>query len=117
MTGALTCRQDEVLRYIAESIASRGMPPTLADVCARMRIASVNGAREHLDALIRKGYLARDAGKARGLRVLQRASVRAEAFVAPRDAVAGTVRVVLPRGDGVALYWQIKTNEAAVCAA
>lgn len=117
MSKPLTAKQAEVLRYIAESIAARGIPPTLADISARLHLASTNAAREHVTALVRKGYLARDAGKARALRVLRRAAVRAEAFIEPRDAVTGTVRVVLPRGDGVALYWQIKTNEAAECAA
>ena len=117
MTIAITTRQAEVLRFIEATIAARGYAPTLADICARFRIASVNGAREHLDALVRKGYIERAHRKSRAIRVLRRAPVaRVGALATPRDAVGKGDPMQTSTG-GVALYWQIKTSEAAVCAA
>ena len=116
MTTAITPRQAEVLRFIEATIATRGYAPTLREIATRLGVTT-NSVSGHLWSLTVRGYIERDARKSRAIRVLRRAPVRAEVFVAPRDAVPGTVRVVLPRGDGVALYWQIKTNEAAECAA
>ena len=118
MSKAITARQAEVLRYIAESITTRGFAPTVREIMAEFRMTSTNGARDHLAALIRKRYLARDGGKSRALRVLRQPIMAVmPAQVPPRDAVtAEPVRLQRKRGQ-VALYWQIKTNEAAVCAA
>ena len=116
VTTAITPRQAEVLRFIEATIATRGYAPTLREIATRLGVTT-NSVSGHLWSLTVRGYIERDPRKSRAIRVLRRAPVRAEAFVAPRDAVTGTVRVVLPRGDGVALYWQIKTNEAAECAA
>src|ERR1700682_3761798 len=64
----LTDRQSQVLDYIRTSIASRGYPPTLREIGARMGIRSTNGVNDHLRALERKGYLTREDMKSRALR-------------------------------------------------
>ena len=67
----LTDRQRVVLETIDQSVASIGRPPTLREIGRRLGIASTNGVRDHLQALIDKGYLRRDERSARGLRVIQ----------------------------------------------
>jgi repressor LexA len=67
----LTDRQKEVLEFIQESIAGRGYPPTLREIGERMGIKSTNGVNDHLKALEKKGYLAREDLKSRALRPLK----------------------------------------------
>jgi repressor LexA len=64
----LTDRQQMVLRYIESSIVDRGYPPTLREIGNFMGIRSTNGVNDHLRALERKGYLAREDMKSRALR-------------------------------------------------
>jgi repressor LexA len=66
MTG-LTDRQLEVLRFIAREIEDRGYPPTIREIGEALDIRSTNGVNDHLKALERKGYLARDPVKSRAL--------------------------------------------------
>jgi repressor LexA len=82
----LTDRQKEVLEFISESISARGYPPTLREIGERMGIRSTNGVNDHLKALEKKGYLAREDLKSRALRPLK----------APVGARASTV---VPVGD------------------
>jgi len=51
-----------------------------------MGIRSTNGANDHIEALVRKGALSRDPGKARGLAVVQSSNVRAAIQYAKSDA-------------------------------
>jgi repressor LexA len=67
----LTDRQKEVLEFIQESIGARGYPPTLREIGERMGIRSTNGVNDHLKALEKKGYLAREDLKSRALRPLR----------------------------------------------
>jgi repressor LexA len=57
-----------VLKYIESSITQRGYPPTLREIGNFMGIRSTNGVNDHLRALERKGYLAREDMKSRALR-------------------------------------------------
>jgi repressor LexA len=66
----LTDRQKQVLTFIQESIRQRGYPPTLREIGERMGIRSTNGVNDHLKALEKKGYLAREDLKSRALRPL-----------------------------------------------
>ena len=64
----LTLRQQQVLDFIRESISARGYPPTIREIGANMGIRSTNGVNDHLQALERKGYLAREDLKSRAIR-------------------------------------------------
>jgi repressor LexA len=66
--SALTDRQREVLDFITASIQERGYPPTLREIGERLGIRSTNGVNDHLKALEKKGYLAREDLKSRALR-------------------------------------------------
>lgn len=73
----LTERQIKVLRYIEKAVATSGYPPTIREIGNAFGIKSTNGVNDHLRALMRKGYLAKQAGKSRTLRLLQpKAKVR-----------------------------------------
>jgi repressor LexA len=84
----LTDRQKEVLEFIQRSIDGRGYPPTLREIGEHMGIRSTNGVNDHLKALEKKGYLAREDLKSRALRPLRfpnGALPRADAAQAPLD--------------------------------
>lgn len=73
MARPLTERQREVLEFIARAVDA-GMPPTLREVCAEFGWSSTQAASDHVDALERKGFVARQPRKSRGIRVLRRGS-------------------------------------------
>ena len=77
MRNGLTDRQTMVLRFIQESIVDRGYPPTIREIGERLKIKSTNGVNDHLKALERKGYLAREDMKSRALRPIDAGPSRA----------------------------------------
>jgi repressor LexA len=81
---ALTARQRRVLAVIESRLAAEGRPPTLREIGLELGIASTNGVRDHLQALIEKGYIRRDERSARGIQVL-----RGGAGGAPGEGGAG----------------------------
>jgi repressor LexA len=93
----LTDRQKEVLDYIQESIVGRGYPPTLREIGERMGIRSTNGVNDHLKALEKKGYLAREDLKSRALRPLK---FPAAGSITTRPAAPAGI-TALPIGDDV----------------
>src|SRR5262245_53673755 len=64
----LTDRQQQVLRYIRQSINERGYPPTLREIGAHMGIRSTNGGNVPLRPRRRKAYLSAEDVKSRALR-------------------------------------------------
>lgn len=62
-----TPRQLEVLRFIARHIQIAGYPPTLKEIGKAFRISSTNGVNDHLQALERKGLIARTDMVSRGI--------------------------------------------------
>lgn len=72
----LTERQREVLAFIQDRVEGTGYPPTLREIGAQFGIKSTNGVSDHLKALVRKGYLAKDDWHSRALRVIGGPSIR-----------------------------------------
>lgn len=66
----LTERQGRVYDYLSAHVALYGIAPTLREISAALGIGSINGAREHLQTLERKGWIRRRTSSARGLEVL-----------------------------------------------
>ncbi len=60
--------RERILRFVRERLLS-GLPPTLREVQAAFGFRSVQTVREHLEALVEAGLLAKEAGKARGYRL------------------------------------------------
>jgi repressor LexA len=66
----LTPRQAEILQLIRDSVEASGAPPTRAEIAKFFGFRSPNAAEEHLRALARKGVIALEEGRARGIRLL-----------------------------------------------
>lgn len=67
----LTKRQGQVLSFIIDQIEGEGYPPTIREIGDHLGIKSTNGVNDHLKALEKKGYLAREDAKSRALRPLR----------------------------------------------
>ena len=70
MTEELTERQHRVLQFVAETVADRGYPPSVREICDALGLASPSTAHSHLQALQRKGYIRIDPTKPRAIEVL-----------------------------------------------
>ena len=67
----LTHRQNQVLSFVLQTLHKRGLPPTRAEIATAMGFAVAASAQEHLQALVRKGYIAIEPGQSRALTVLK----------------------------------------------
>ncbi len=66
---ALTARQREVYEFIKRTIKAKGYCPTVREIGDAVSINSPNGVIGHLRALIRKGYIVRQAHMARSIQL------------------------------------------------
>ena len=64
----LTARQQQVLAFIRDNMALYG--PTCREIAAHIGASSPHAATVHLDALEKKGWITRDPGKPRNIKVL-----------------------------------------------
>jgi repressor LexA len=71
-TIPLTSRQEKLLQVIEEIQAKRGYAPSLHELAQAMGITSLQGVKDHLAALERKGYVRRTPGRRRAIEVIQR---------------------------------------------
>ncbi len=63
----LTRRQKEILDYITEFIGREGYSPSMEEIAGHFHFASLNAVFKHLGALEARGYLHRDANRARSI--------------------------------------------------
>lgn len=66
----LTRRQQQVLAFIEKTQQRAGQTPSLREIADHFGFRSVNAAKEHVEALCRKGALRRTPGRARSYRVV-----------------------------------------------
>jgi repressor LexA len=64
----LSPKQAKVLEVIERTIAEAGRPPTYRDIARELGYSAVGTVQDHVAALIRKGFLTRGGGLARGIR-------------------------------------------------
>lgn len=71
----ITDRQREVLVCIRKSVDDHGYAPSMREIGDALGIRGVNRVNDHLNALIRKGYIEKDGMKSRALRLTKGAMV------------------------------------------
>jgi repressor LexA len=69
MRAQLTARQSEVLEFIKVFLRENGYSPTMREICARFRFMP-RAATNHVNALVRKGYLTKKPLTSRSLEVV-----------------------------------------------
>ena len=69
-SSVLTKRQQQIFDFILSNIDKFGYPPTIPEIQHEFSFKSPNAVQDHLEALERKGYIARRPHKSRGLEIL-----------------------------------------------
>lgn len=67
MSKNLTARQQEILEFITQFIEFNGYPPTYREIGKQFGISSTFGVKRHIDALVKKGFLANENNANRAL--------------------------------------------------
>ena len=70
MVEGLTDRQRQTLQFVAETVAERGYPPSVREVCDALGLASSSTVHSHFQALQKKGYIRIDPTKPRAIEIL-----------------------------------------------
>lgn len=65
----LTRRQKEILDFIKGFIDLNGYSPSMEEIAAHFHISSLNAVYKHLEALKARGFVRRDANRARSIEV------------------------------------------------
>lgn len=93
--GKITEKQTEILKYIKQSILTRGYPPAVREICEAVHLKSTSSVHSHLETLEKKGYIRRDPTKPRTIEILDDdfALTRREVINVP---VIGTVAAGMP---------------------
>lgn len=73
----MTPQQIETLDFVRDRISETGFAPTYQEISDHFRLASKSGAYQKVEALIAAGYLRRDAGRRRGLVLVDMPDLRA----------------------------------------
>ncbi len=68
----LTTRQSQTLKAIYKSLKDSGYPPTLADLRERLNVASNQAVLDLLHILENKGFIKKQEGMARGIKILKK---------------------------------------------
>lgn len=68
--GNLSGKQLEILNFIKEQILSKGVPPTIRDICMAVNLRSTSSVHAHLAKLEEKGYIKRDDFKSRTIEIV-----------------------------------------------
>jgi repressor LexA len=74
MATELTMRQRGVLLFLEDRSEKGEPPPTYREICTRFGYKSPKAAFDHVAALIKKGFLTREKGIARGLQVVRKST-------------------------------------------
>lgn len=70
-----TAKQEEILNCIETYIKEKGYPPSIRDICREVNLSSSSTVFSHLAALEKKGFIQRDDGATRGIRLTDPRSV------------------------------------------
>lgn len=71
-------RQRDILEFIKDTVATRGYPPSIREICAGVGLASPSTVHTHINTLIKLGYLSKDKAKPRAIEI--HADVNGAAF-------------------------------------
>lgn len=70
MSGKITAKQEQILKYIKEELLSKGYPPTVREICEEVGLKSTSSVHAHLSSLENNGYIRRDPTKPRAIEIV-----------------------------------------------
>jgi len=79
----LTEQQQKIQAFIEHSLDSRGVPPSMREICDNTGLSSTSSVSHQLSQLERAGYIKRHANTARTLEILKRLTPEPDAPVTP----------------------------------
>jgi REP element-mobilizing transposase RayT len=71
----LTVKQSTIYKFIERYCDERGFPPTLREIGEGTGVLNISAVRGHVAAIEKKGYIQKDADKARSIRVVAKPSM------------------------------------------
>ena len=86
-----TPQQEKIQAFIEYSLDSRGVPPSMREICDNTGLSSTSSVSHQLSQLERAGYIKRHANTARTLEVLIRLTPEAESTVTPLVSVSDNI--------------------------
>lgn len=96
----LTDRQRAVLDYLAAFVAEHGYAPSLQEIAQEFKISSLQGVKDHLAALERKGYLRRFPGLHRVIELLSDPKLSPQGIPILGRIAAGTPLLAVEHIEG-----------------
>jgi len=64
-------KQIEILKFIKDTVALKGYPPAVREICGAVNLKSTSTVHGHLMKLEKKGYIKRDPTKPRAIEILE----------------------------------------------
>jgi DNA-binding MarR family transcriptional regulator len=71
----LTNKQKTILEFVGEYSHKKGFPPTLREIGLGTDIPNISAVRGHIAAIEKKGYITKEADKARSIRIVYTPSI------------------------------------------
>ena len=96
---ALTDRQRALLDHLASFVAKRGYAPSLQEIAHAFGFSSLQGVKDHLKALERKGYVRRRPGQRRAITLMGQPRPFATGVPILGRVPAGTPQLALEQYD------------------
>ena len=93
MRPELTEREREIYNFILTNIRNEGYAPSVRDICNALDMKSTSTVHTYLARLEQKGFIQKDAGKSRSLRVENGATARGSTVKIP---ILGKVAAGMP---------------------
>ena len=93
MRPELTEREREIYDFILANIRNEGYAPSVRDICNALDMKSTSTVHTYLARLEQKGFIQKDAGKSRSLRVENGATARGSTVKIP---ILGKVAAGMP---------------------
>ncbi len=112
MAQTLKPKEKLVLDYIAETINETGYAPAVRDICSALNIKSTSTVQMYIEKLEAKGYIVKEAGKSRTLRI-ERPGESSRHYSVPviGQVAAGTPILTVENFDGYIDYSTDKSFE------
>ena len=111
-SNKISQKQQEILEYLKEEILKRGYPPTVREICEKVKLKSTSSVHSHLETLEKRGYIRRDPSKPRAIEICDDSfqMVRTEMTSVP---VYGNVAAGQPllANDNIIEYFPLPASE------
>ena len=111
-SNKISAKQQEILEYLKDEILKRGYPPTVREICEKVKLKSTSSVHSHLETLEKRGYIRRDPSKPRAIEICDDSfqMVRTEMVSLP---VYGNVAAGQPilANDNILDYFPIPASE------